>query len=365
MIVYYFVLVLLPLALVTNLARSRDASRVMLAITALATIMISGMRWASDVDHIDYADMFTETPNLANFNPESIRDLHGEVGYLLLSAIFKSLGLNFVTLSFACAAFSVGIKAFVSSRFSRSASLAFCLYLCVHFITIEFIQIRWAVASALIMLAIHYQYHRKLVVAAALLVLAVGFHYFSVLFVFVCVLAEVRKETIYYLVVVSASLVGLILAVEGFVYTEVNESELYVIKRLFSYISDPLSNVGLLSYAKIALFPFVYFVLTKLYPALAVEPVTMFLRRIAFASIAATLLVSFIPLMHFRAVVLADIFSLLLLLRMLDRCGNQVIRVAILSAFSTLYSVWYVIDIANYIDAGRLYVYRTWLQMFI
>lgn len=365
MAVYYFVLALLPLALVASSMRSRDVGRLLLFGAAAAAIVISGLRWESDVDHPEYAEMFAVTPDLANFNRDSIWDLHGEPGYLLASSILKSLGLSFFVLSAACAAFAVGAKAWVASQLSRSASLAFCLYLCIHFITIEFIQIRWAVASALIALAVYHQFHRRLFVVVVLLALAVGFHYFSAIFVLVCLLAEVRKESFFYFVIVSVSLFGLVLAMASPVIPLVFDSDIYIIKRTLRYLTDPISDVGLLSYAKLAMIPLAYFVLAKRYPYVSADLVTNFMRRIAFASIAATLLVSFVPLMHFRAVVLADFFALLLLVRILDQRANQFERIAILSVFSVLYAIWYVIDIANYVAADRLYEYRTWLPPLI
>jgi hypothetical protein len=364
MTLYYFVLALLPLSLMASLARSRDTGLLVLLVTAVTTIAISGLRWASDVDHLDYADMFAETPDLANFNQESIWDLHGEPGYLLASAILKSLGMDFVVLSVACAVFAVGAKAWVASRFSPSASLAFCLYLCIHFVTIEFIQIRWAVASALVALAVYHQLHRRMFATATLLALAISFHYFAAMFVLVCLLAEVRKGSLFYVAVVLASLLGLALVLEVPVVPEAFDSDVYVIKRTFRYLTDPLSDVGLLSYAKLAMFPLVYALLAKRYPVIAQDPVTCFLQRIAFASIAATLLISFVPLMHFRAVVLADFFALLLLVRMLDRRVELIERLVILSVFCALYAVWFVLDIGNYVAAGRLYEYRSWLRLF-
>lgn len=362
MAIYYFVLMLLPLSLTASLVKSRDAGTLVLLITTFVAIAISGLRWASDVDHLDYAEMFVETPDLGHFNQESIWDLHGEPGYLLVSSIIKSLGMSFVVLSVACAVFALSVKAWVASRFSRSASLAFCLYLCIHFVTIEFIQIRWAVAAALIALAVYHQLHRRLFVTAALLALATSFHYFAALFALVCLLAEVRKASIFYTVVVLTSLLGLAVALEGPVIPAALDSDVYVIKRTFRYLTDPLSDVGLLSYAKLAMFPLAYAFLVKRYPSVAKEPTTAFLSRIAFASMATTLLVSFVPLMHFRAVVLSDFFSLLLLMRLLDHRVEPLERGVILSIFSGLYAVWFVLDIGNYIAADRLYDYRSWLS---
>jgi hypothetical protein len=362
--VYYFVLALLPLSILSSLVRSRESGTLILAITAFTTFCISGLRWASDVDHLDYADMFTENPYLSNFNRESIRDLHGEPGYLLISAVLKTLGMDFVVLSTVCAAFSVSAKVLVVKRFTNNASLVFCLYLCIHFVTIEFIQIRWAVASALIAIAVYQQCQRRLLATAALLALAISFHYFAALFVLVCLMAEIRKESLFYALAIVLSLIGVALAIEGLV-PEAIDSDIYVVKRTLRYLTDPLSNVGFFSYAKLAMFPVITSILTKCYPDVVKDSVTGILYRITYASIAVTLLLSFVPLMHFRAVVLADLFGLLLIMRILDFKIHRILQASIIMAFGILYAVWYVFDVINYIDADRLYNYQSWLKFII
>ena len=362
MAIYYFNLALLPLALLAVLVLRREVELVTLFIIGVAAISISALRWASDIDHMEYAQMFEENPDLPAFNADSIATLHGEPGYLFISAIIKSLGFGFVTLSSICALFAIGAKVLVAKGLSRSSSLVVALYLCIHFVTIEFIQIRWAVATALIMIAIYLQARRHLAAAFAVLLVSTSIHYFAAIFFLVCLLAEVRNEKTFYAVVFLVALAGVGLAADGFHFPLVGDSELYVVKRALRYLTDPLSDVGVLSYAKIAIFPVLFCILEKKYPHVKNDKVVRFLKRVAFASIAATMLVSFIPLMHFRAVVVADFLSLLLVFRMLDHRVRVEDRAAIALVFCALYGTWFVVDIDNYVAADRLYPYQTWIQ---
>lgn len=365
MAIYYFVLLFLPMAYFVSIARSSQSNRMLLIGAMLTATIISGMRWASDVDHPDYVEMFLNNPDLANFNSDSIRALHGEPGYLLVSALFKSIGLNFVALSVICAIFSLAAKALIAYRFSPNSALVFCLYLCIHFITIEFIQIRWAVATGLIAVALYYQFKDKFVIAALLFGVAIFFHYFSIVFVMVFVAARIKREIHFNLAIGVASLVGIALAATGFALSESYGSEIYVIRRAFRYLFDPQSGVGVLSYAKLAMFPIAYYYLAKFSKQVPEDASIIFLRRVAFSSLALTLLLSFVPLMHFRAVVIADLFSLILIVRMTDILKSKFDKAIILIIFSALYAIWYVIDVANYIAADRLYEYKTWLQLYI
>lgn len=361
MAVYYYLLILLPLSVASILARNRAPGAIVLLILALCTIIISAFRWMSDIDHVDYLEMYAETPVLANFNPESIRDLHGEPGYLLLTAIFKTLGLSFPMLSMVCAVFAITAKAWVASRFSRGASLALCLYLCVHFVTIEFIQIRWAVASAFIVLAFYMQFKRSLFTAASFFLLAITFHYFAAIFALVMMVLEIKKQSLFYIMIVAILLFGIFISrADGSIELAI-ASDVYVVKRTIRYLIDPLSNVGILSYLRLAMVPLAFFFCTRIHPSLFLDSTTLFLKRITFLSISFAFLFSFVPLMHFRAVVIADFFSFLLLCRMIDVKMPKFTMASILIIFSVLYLVWFVADIGNYVSADRLYEYRTWL----
>lgn len=367
MVIYYAILLLLPLSLVATLMRRRSSDLLVLTLAAASTMAISGLRWESDVDHPGYAEMYEETPDLASFSPDSIRELHGEPGYLLVSSALKALGVEFYALSFLCALFALGAKAFVANRFTSGGSLAFCLYLCTHFITIEFIQIRWAVASALIGLAFWNQYTRRLGMAALYLALAVAFHYFAAVFVLVALLVELRSDRLFYVIVLMMSVTGALLAWDwplGVVAPELPESDVYVLERATRYLSDPLSHVGVLSYLRLAAFPVLYFLVNAWYQT-GTDEVVAFLRRAAFASIGVTLLVSFVPLMHFRAVAVADVFSLLLVVRLLERRVPAFERATALAVFTGLYAIWYVMDVRNYVTADLLYEYKSWLRFVI
>src|SRR5262250_2736774 len=101
MLVYYAPLAFLTLALVTQIAKNKQADRRALIICCVAVIMIAGLRWYCDADYEGYAEMYNDNPTISDFSQESIGSLYGEGGYLFLSAIFKTLGSQFFLLAFA------------------------------------------------------------------------------------------------------------------------------------------------------------------------------------------------------------------------------------------------------------------------
>lgn len=364
MTVYYFVLVFLPLVLIASAVREKAVSTVVFAGVVISVIFISALRWGADIDHSEYMDMFADNPTLENFSGESIAELYGEPGYLFLSAVFKSLGIHFALLSAACALVSISLKAWIVSRFAKAAGLALCLYLCVHFVTIEFIQIRWAVASAFVALSFYLQFKRKFFAAVVSLALATTFHYFSLIFLLAGFLIEIRSSRFFVATTLVASIAGLLLALGGGVMIGAIDSDLYVVRRAMRYLNESLSDVGFLSYARLAMTPVVFQIMAMRNPLLITDSTTIFLRKVAYACLALTMLVSFVPLMHFRAVVVADLFSMTLLARSLNLEYRRYENIGILSVFSVLYGVWYVIDISNYIEADRVFPYTTWLPLF-
>ncbi|HAG7655329.1 TPA: O75 family O-antigen polymerase, partial [Escherichia coli] len=83
----------LILALAHN-NKSGDINAYLMFFLVVLMVLISGLRM-NDSDYIEYRKMYNEVPILCDFSLASIRDIHGEVGYLFLSSIFKTLCLPF------------------------------------------------------------------------------------------------------------------------------------------------------------------------------------------------------------------------------------------------------------------------------
>lgn len=361
--VYYLLVALTLAALIVQIHRNRVLDGTTLATCALVIALIAGLRWYTDVDYGPYAEMFNDNPTLGEFDRYSIAGLYGEPGYLLLTAVFKSLGSQFFMLAFACALVSLLLKSIVVYRLSRHASLALCLYLCLHFITIEFIQMRWAVASSFIALGFYFQYlqkHRAAVVAFAL---SLAFHYFSILFWFVALAVSVKGHRRFYILMALSILAAVFLKMDYLARFLVSDSDIYVLSRITRYATDPDSHVGLFSYAKLIMYPAIYGLCVWCRPSYEwkADRLNLFLLKVSLVSLSVTLLIGFIPILHFRATVLADFFAIIWILNALSIAVSGGVRTVALAGLSALYCTWYLIDVRNYVDAGRLYDYQTWL----
>jgi hypothetical protein len=365
MIVYAFPALLAIVAYVVYLSGDRRRDVQLVVATSVVVVLVSGLRWGSDADFLDYLGIFEETPSLRHFNPESIQAIYGEPGYLLLNSAFRSLSLDFYVLTLACALLSISVKALVSSKLSRHASLTLALYLCIHFITIEFIQIRWAVASSLLILAFYLQYRRKLWATALCLLGAVGFHYFSVVFLLVGLLLEVRGTKAFaglvLLLGVSGLVVGPLLSTMGLAAG----GEAYILERALRYLSEELSSIGPLSYLKLAAYVGIY-AAVRLAGRDAGAPAderARFLSRITFSTLALTLFVSFVPIMHHRAVVIADFFAIIFVVDAIETHAGRHMAPRLVLALVALLVTWFAFDLRNALAAGGVGAYGTWLRL--
>lgn len=362
--IYHALLLLLPLALLSVPLRRGMSSVLAAGLVVALAIALSGLRWDADVDHLEYAAIYADTPTLPDFSPESIQDLHGEPGYHLVGSLFRTVGAAFYVVSFLCALFAIGAKALVAARLVRSAAVVMVLYFCLHFITIEFIQIRWAMASACITLAFLAQLRRRLALAAVFFAVAVSFHYFSLLFLVVAALVALPSERVAWALLGAAGAFGaLMVSGSELPIPEFLVGDAYILQRTVRYLSETLSTVGPASYAKLAAYPLLYALLTFGYPSLGADPDTAFLRRLSFTCLALTLMLSIIPLMHHRAVVVADFFSLLLLVRVVERRFTAGEWMPVLAALALPFCTWYALDVGTNLASANLYEYKTWLPL--
>ncbi len=361
--VYYAPVLFTLWALIAQIRRNRQIEITVLAVGAGAIALIAGLRWYSGVDYAPYVEMYNDNPLLSDLNRDSISGLYGEAGYLALTAVFKTLGLEFVLLAFACALSSLLLKSIVVYKLSRHASLALCLYLCLHFITIEFIQMRWAVATALLALGFCYQYMRKYKAAVLCFALSLVFHYYSPLFWGVAVLVTMKGYRRFYLLFLVSILAAVFLKIDYVSQFLISDSDIYVLTRITRYATGPDTPVGALSYVKLVMYPVIYIFCVWLRPSYPwkTDGLNLFLFKLSLVSLSVTLAVSFIPVLHARATVIADFFAIIWIVNALDRALSGGARTVAFAGLGALYCTWYLIDMSNYVNAGRLFEYHTWL----
>ncbi|HHI2490347.1 TPA: O75 family O-antigen polymerase [Escherichia coli] len=137
----------LILALAHN-NKSGDINAYLMFFLVVLMVLISGLRM-NDSDYIEYRKMYNEVPILCDFSLASIRDIHGEVGYLFLSSIFKTLCLPFQLFLFFIAFLSLLLTYFSFRKICLIPILSLVFYLSHAFIVRDLIQIRAGLAVSI------------------------------------------------------------------------------------------------------------------------------------------------------------------------------------------------------------------------
>lgn len=361
---YLIPAVCLVAAWVVQVRRNRTIDRTMLGFTTVAIILVAGLRWYSDVDYGLYVEMYHDNPTLSQFGPSTIDRLYGEPGYLFITAIFKSLDIGFHWLAFLAVVIGVAIKALVLSRVCRHASLALGMYLCFHFITIEFIQLRWAMATALIALAFYYQYRREYLLTALWFTLSISLHYFTLVFVLLSLaLPWFRRERTLYALMGLGLVLAFVLQNDVLAPLLISDSQIYLLSRISRYAQANTAPLGAFSFLKLGMYVAIYAGCARMRRSFdwSGDPLNSFLVRVSFLSIALTLALTFQPILHYRATVVADFFGIILVLNAISVTFEWRIRAAVLASLVGLFGTWYALDLRNNIEGDKLFDYQTWL----
>ncbi|AYN29776.1 EpsG family protein [Buttiauxella sp. 3AFRM03] len=128
-------------------------SCVLLILLAVLMVFIAGLR-ANDSDYYAYKEMYESVPMVYDFSLTSIRDIHGEVGYLYLSSLFKTIGISFQVFLFFIAFLSITLTVSAFNKISILPLLSLIFYLSHAFLVRDMIQIRAGLAVSIILFSI-------------------------------------------------------------------------------------------------------------------------------------------------------------------------------------------------------------------
>lgn len=114
--------------------------------------LLAGTRYG-DNDYSNYADIFKAIPYLDGFDLASVEEIHGEIGYLFTASIAKTFGFNHQGFLFLIAATTVAFIALATWRLSYFPLASMLFYYSHVFLLREMMQIRAALAIAIMLLA--------------------------------------------------------------------------------------------------------------------------------------------------------------------------------------------------------------------
>ena len=365
--IYSFPIFLLIISNWLSFAKSRLTQLVFIIIFMPFVIFIAGFRYYSDTDYIPYVEIFNSLPVLYDFTMEVAKETYGEIGFLLLNSLIKTLEMPFFVVTVLAAFFSISAKAYFSFKYSSSAFIVLALYFCLHFITTEFSELRWSIATGFILLGYNSFLKKNITTAIVFFVAAVSFHYSAMIAVFVLLGLMVASNRFWLCVFFASLVVAIIFKSYPFqVYLDLGV-DLYVLERLQRYLNDPSSNVGFFSILKVSLYPLAYCVLgrfiSKSGPDVAMHFSHELLERLSLIYISTALVFSFVPIFFLRLAPLVDYLSILVLVSYIDRVSSHVVRVYLKLGCTIFFGAWYYIALSKSLlvpmEEGGLGLYRS------
>lgn len=368
-LVYMLPAVFSGLSSVFSVFLNKKINLFFLIVFSISIVFIVGLRWYSGADFEGYVDMYNTYPSLGVLFDAGFSSYYGEPGYILVNIFAKHLGL-FVGFLFMLFAFSsILLKSIYFYRSCINPALVFCLYLSFNFITVEFIQIRWAVATSLITYGLIVKRENNLV-RIMIILMAASFQYYSLAFLPLIFI----KDTCSRLSAAMYSMFGLMVAALSFAFnipiiflnmlTLINADGMYIYERVVSYLTRAELSVGFFSYAKI----FCYFIcFVFLVPMGRVEPnvklstLDILLYKYSILLMSLSLIMSSVPVFFYRTMVLVDLFALVFIVNSIYKIKDLFFRLAVMCGVMFAGGVWYLLDLSNNLIYGGLFEYKTWL----
>lgn len=157
-------------------------------LIGLVLIIIAVLRPADMPDYKSYQFIFES----GNFE-------RGEPAFMVLIKIVSSFWNNFHVMFFVMALFSISLNLFAIKRYSQFKAMSILFYLSNMFILHDMIQIRCAVAVAILLFTFKYAYLRDLKTFSLLTLLATLFHYSSIAFFIVYFLKPDNLNRLFYI----------------------------------------------------------------------------------------------------------------------------------------------------------------------
>ncbi len=360
-ILYYLPILFGVIALSITLINNRKLDLYFLLIIFIFVFLVTGTKFNSDVDYFEYYELYLETPSLDIISLENIKSLYGEIGYLYFTSFLKLFESDFVVVTLVFSSLSMLFKIVVSFNIVNKSSFLIILYLYLYFITVEFIEMRWSLASGMIILSYYLLIIDKKKYAYFFLFLAATIHYFAILFLILSIFLAInfvkKNDNLYlFISVVIACMFFSIFIGKNTMVIELDEINIYIVQRILRYFNDPQSGLGIFSYLKICLYILIFLLFVNKYNYRQVYYV-----KISCIFLSISLFLSVVPIFYYRSMVVSDFFALATIIHIIDNNLNKKLRVFSILIIFFLFSTWFIFDVNNYIISERILDYKSLL----
>lgn len=170
--------ILFILAVLNVQMHDKFSSQIMSGLSAILLICIAGLRYETGGDWDTYAALFQKFPNFSLLigRPAIFADIPVEEGFVLLSALVKSLGGTIQHLFFVVTLINITLITCALHKYTKYPVVALLCYYGILYFQLEMIYIRQATAVALCFFALQYLRSHEIWKYMLVIVLACTFH---------------------------------------------------------------------------------------------------------------------------------------------------------------------------------------------
>jgi len=199
--IYYLLLILFTiLAVISSDKRIIQSNSKIISITytaiTISLIMLIGLRSVGvGVDDFNY---------LNSFNQSKFGYYRKDISFYILSNIFPSI--HFIFFSFAFLSISLKARFFLTK--TKYFGLIFLLYFSSFLFLHDFVQIRAAVVSGMLLWILYFAGEKRILVSAILIGIAISFHLSAVSFIPLIFLKNTNKKLIFLIFAIISLLIA-------------------------------------------------------------------------------------------------------------------------------------------------------------
>lgn len=362
MIIYYAPILFLLISLIFLHVKGKGIQYTLSMLLVFFVTIITGSHYYSVSDYENYAELYSAIPDISALKITDLKYYYGEVGFVYLISLLKYINLPFVLFTLLLSFVSIVLKSYFFFKFNRLVFYSLSIYLCMYFILVEFIVIRWSVAVGLILVGYYFIFLKKRKMGLLFLLSSFVFHYFSLFFILVSfVVNRFFSLKIYICIFVLSVIFSSVLnnldwgALIGF-----NTS---VTTKIAYYMLEKDTEVGFISRAKLIVFSTLILCYLALTPRGRIDLQLRFLINVSMIFVCFSILFFELPALFQRTTVVTDIFCIATFVRILEDKwkGNSLYFLCVLSFISTMFIIWSLLDVFNSYQV-RVWEYKSWFM---
>lgn len=355
MIIYYAPIISVLVSLVFLFVKTNGVNLLLSIILVLFVTFLTGSNYYAVSDYENYIELYNSVPDISVFRFADLKYYYGEVGFVYLVSLLKYFSIPFVAFTLVLSFISISLKSYFFAKFNKNAFYSLSMYLCLYFILVEFIVIRWSVAVAFILIGYYLVFSKKYLYGILFLFCASFFHYFSVMFIVLSLfINRFFSFRVYLVSILSVTLLSSLFSLLDLSF--ISSFDTNVTTKIAFYVLEKDTEIGLISKAKV----FIYAAIILSYLGFKnhgyIDKSSRFLINGSLIFIFFSILFIEFPALFQRATVITDIFCIATLVRLTElKCKGKIV-----SLFYSLFFFALVFIIWSYFDVNNSYNIRVW-----